>query len=211
MTGGPLLPVLQPGRRPHRPSVFDRLAVVGLGPAGAAVALAARHAFPSALVIGVDRNDRLETCVRLGAIDVGADDPIVIADAELVVLAVPRAEQDQWIARLPELVPGQAIITTLRGDEGVPDAAAVLPARFRFIAGHLCLAVCDADPRPLSAEGMAGAAWALIARDGDPDASKLAGFVSGLGARPVLVDGEDDLRAFLQQRDQALGAVADQT
>jgi prephenate dehydrogenase len=205
MTDGPLLPVLQPGRRPNRPSVFDRLAVVGLGPAGAAVALAARHAFPSALVIGVDRNDRLETCVRLGAIDVGADDPIVIADAELVVLAVPRAEQDQWIARLPELVPGQAIVTTLRSDEGVPDAAALLPARFRFVAGHICFAGSGTDLRRLSADELAGAAWVLVAADGDPDASKLAGFVSGLGARPVRLAGEDDLRAFLQQRAQAVG------
>ena len=204
MTDGPFLPVVEPGRRPDRSSVFDRLAVVGLGPMGAAVALAARHAFPSALVIGVDRNDRLENCVRLGAIDIGADDPMVIAEAELVVLAVSRAEQDQWIARLPELVPGQAIVTTLGSDEGVPGAAALLPARFRFIAGHVCFAGSSTDLRRLSAGELAGAAWALVATEGDPDVSKLAGFVSGLGARPVRLDGEDDLRAFLQQRDPAL-------
>jgi prephenate dehydrogenase len=200
MADGPFLPVVQPGRRPDRPAVFDRLAMVGLGPSGVAVALAARHAFPSALVIGVDRNDRLETCVRLGAIDIGADDPIVIAEAELVVLAVPRTEQDQWIAALPDLVPGQAIITTLQSDEGVPEAAALLPARFCFIAGHLCLALSGTDLRHLNTDEVAGAEWALIARDGDPDASTLAGFVSGLGARPVRLDGEADLRAFLQQR-----------
>ena len=204
MTDRPYLPVIQPGRRPDRPPVFDRLAVVGLGPSGAAVALAARHAFPSALVIGVDRNDRLETCVRLGAIDVGADDPVVIAEAELVVLAVPRAEQDHWIARLPELVPGPAIVTTLRSDEGVPDDAALLPARFRFVAGHVCFAGGGTDLRRVSADELAGAAWVLVANDDDPDASKLAGFVSGLGARPVRVDGADDLRAFLQQRAQAI-------
>jgi prephenate dehydrogenase len=204
MNDGPFLPVLPAGRRPDRPSVFDRLAIVGLGPAGAAVALAARRAFPSALVIGVDRNDRLETCIRLGAIDLGSDDPIVIAEAELVLFGVSAAEQESWVAAMPDLVPGRAILTSLSGNDGVPAAASSLPDRFRFIAGHLRAAPLAQDIRHASADALNGAAWALSAGAGDADAARLADFIRALGATPVVVADEGALQAFLRERPHAV-------
>ena len=50
---------------------------------------AARELWPTALVIGVDNKDVLETAMRLHAIDVAADDLIVLAEADLVILAAP--------------------------------------------------------------------------------------------------------------------------
>ncbi len=49
----------------------------------------ARELWPSALVIGVDNKDVLETAMRLHAIDVAADDLIVLAEADIVILAAP--------------------------------------------------------------------------------------------------------------------------
>lgn len=198
------LPVVQPGRGPSRASVFDRIAIVGLGPLGAAVALGARRAFPSALVIGVDRSDRLETCVRLGAIDIGAVDPIVVADADLVVLAVPRAEQERWLSAVAELIPGRALISSLQSDEGPPDGVCALPARLRFIAGHVQAAPVTNDLRQASADAVVGAAWALAATETDAEASKLAAFASGLGARPVMIGSEAGFDPFLRQRPEAV-------
>src|SRR6476469_6720279 len=86
------LPVIQPGR-PFAPSgsppLFDKIGIVGLGLIGGSIALAARQLWPRALVIGVDNKDVLETAMRMHAIDVAADDLIVLAEADIVILAAP--------------------------------------------------------------------------------------------------------------------------
>src|SRR3979490_885669 len=86
------LPVIQPGRPAPgagAPPIFDKIGIVGLGLIGGSIALAARQLWPKALVIGVDNKDVLETAMRLHAIDVAADDLIVLAEADVVVLGAP--------------------------------------------------------------------------------------------------------------------------
>src|SRR3977135_2270830 len=97
------LPVIQPGRpgpASGAPLIFGKIGIVGLGLIGGSIALAARQLWPKALVIGVDNKDVLETAMRLHAIDVAADDLIVLAEADLVSLAGPVR---QTIALLSEL------------------------------------------------------------------------------------------------------------
>src|SRR5437870_11891892 len=100
-----LLRVLQPSRPvpPERP-VFDKIGIVGLGLIGGSIALAARQTWPSSLVIGVDHKDVLETAMRLHAIDVAADDLIVLAEADLVILAAPVRQNIALLAELDEHV-----------------------------------------------------------------------------------------------------------
>jgi len=86
------LPVIQPGRplpASGAPPIFEKIGIVGLGLIGGSIALAARQLWPKALVIGVDNKDVLETAMRLHAIDVAADDLIVLAEADIVILAAP--------------------------------------------------------------------------------------------------------------------------
>src|SRR5438552_5448961 len=84
------LPVIQPrDARQGQPAVFDRVGIVGLGLIGGSIALRARELWPSALVIAVDNKDVLEIAMRLHAVDVAADDPVVLAEADLVVLSAP--------------------------------------------------------------------------------------------------------------------------
>jgi len=159
MADGPLLPVVQPGRQPARPSVFDRIAIVGLGPLGAAVGLAARQAFPSALVIGVDRNDRLETCVRLGAIDIGAGDPIVVAEAELILLALPRAEQERWLGAVAEWM---RVAVCAEEDAAAACRALLVPATTAWasrVEATLSLGLAEAA-RWKASWALAGLPWA---------------------------------------------------
>src|SRR5882724_9900140 len=97
------LPVIQPGelnRRPAQAPVFDKIGIVGLGLIGGSIALAARQIWPTSLVIGVDNKDVLETAMRLHAIDVAADDPIVLAEADLIILAAPVRQNIALIAEL---------------------------------------------------------------------------------------------------------------
>src|SRR3954471_5271451 len=84
------LPVIQPNRRPQgQPPVFEKIGIVGLGLIGGSIALAARQIWPASLVIAVDHEDVLEMAMRLHAIDVAADDLVVLAEADLVILAAP--------------------------------------------------------------------------------------------------------------------------
>ena len=87
------LPVIQPGRRVEgQAPIFAKIGIVGLGLIGGSIALASRQIWPSALVIGVDDKDVLEQAMRLHAIDVAADDLIVLAEADVVILATPVRE-----------------------------------------------------------------------------------------------------------------------
>src|SRR3954471_18338122 len=99
------LPVIQPGRRPAtRTPIFEKVGIVGLGLIGGSIALKARELWPTALVIAGDHKDVLETAMRLHAIDVAADDLIVLAEADIVVLAAPVKQNIALLAELDQHV-----------------------------------------------------------------------------------------------------------
>src|SRR5258707_11159400 len=107
------LPVIQPGaqRQPGLPPIFSKIGIVGLGLIGGSIALRARELWPSALVIAVDNKDVLETAMRLHAVDVAADDPVVLAEADLVVLSAPVNASIDLLGELDENVRTNAVIT----------------------------------------------------------------------------------------------------
>src|SRR5215831_8948557 len=131
-----LLPVVQPQLSSAEP-VFAKIGIVGLGLIGGSIALAARQIWPKSLVIAVDNKDVLETAMRLHAIDVAADDMIVLAEADLVVLAAPVKQNVALLAELDEYVRQPAVVTdTGSTKREVVAAAAALPPRLSFIGGH---------------------------------------------------------------------------
>src|SRR2546426_6209532 len=132
------LPVIQPGRPAEgQPPVSDKIGIVGLGLVAGSIALAAREVWPASLVIGVDNKDVLETAMRLHAIDVAADDLIVLAEADLVVLAAPVKQNIALLAELDDHVRQPAVVTdTGSTKRDIVSAAAALPPRFTFIGGH---------------------------------------------------------------------------
>src|SRR3954470_820123 len=91
--------------------MFHRIAIVGFGLIGGSIALAVRAKWPKALIIAVDRKDVIETAMRMHAADVGGDDLVMAADAELIVLAAPVRTNIEIVGRLAEYVPGDAIVT----------------------------------------------------------------------------------------------------
>lgn len=208
---GPFLPVIPAPRPPLRPAIFERVAVVGLAGVGRAVAMAVRQAFPSALVIGVDRNDRLEGCIRSGAIDIGADDPIIVADADLVLLDLSRSEQTEWLAAVPELIPGAATLVTLVFQEALPDGVTALPDRLSFVAGHVTLASRISDLRLVTAATLVDATWALAAGPGTAAVTRLEAFVRALGARPAVVATEAALAVLARETGVAPGSRDEST
>src|SRR5579864_5790862 len=114
MADGRELPVIQPGRgrsRDATPPIFEKIGIVGLGLIGGSIALRARELWPSALVIAVDNKDVLETAMRLHSVDVAADDLIVLAEADLVVLAAPVNASIDLLGELDENVRTNAVVT----------------------------------------------------------------------------------------------------
>jgi prephenate dehydrogenase len=222
-----VLPVIQPGRRDAQPPVFAKVGIVGLGLIGGSIALRARELWPTSLVIAVDNKDVLEMAMRLHAIDVAADDLIVLAEADLVVLAAPVRQNIAVVAELDSCIRQPAIITdTGSTKREIVNAARQLPERFTFIGGHplggaakggleharpdlfagrpwLLTPDTASDTGARAPGGRANGARAFQASDSDA-LEKLSTFIRSLGAEPRTLGAEahDKLLAFLSHLPQ---------
>ena len=202
------LPVIQPARRPEgQPPIFEKIGIVGLGLIGGSIALAARELWPAALVIAVDNKDVLETAMRLHAIDVAADDLVVLAEADLVVLAAPARQNIALLEALDENVRQSAVVTdTSSTKRAIVAAARGLPPRFTFVGGHPLGGAAKGGLEHARTDLFRGRPW-LLTPTGDgagPALEKLMGFVRALGAEPrvIGVDAHDRLLAFLSHLPQ---------
>jgi prephenate dehydrogenase len=197
------LPVIQPGRGAGRnaaPPIFDRIGIIGLGLIGGSIALRARELWPSALVIAVDNKDVLETAMRRHAIDVAADDPIVLAEADVVVLSAPVKQNIALVAGLDEYVRTPAVVTdTGSTKREIVAAAKSLPARFTFVGGHPLAGAARGGLEHARADLFAGRPWLLTQSN-----EKLTSFVRALGAEPRVIgaDVHDRLVAYLSHLPQ---------
>ena len=202
------LPVIQPNQRSvGQPPIFDKIGIVGLGLIGGSIALRARELWPSSLVIAVDQKDVLEAAMRLHAIDVAADDLVVLAEADLVVLAAPVRQNIELLAELDDNVRHPAIITdTGSTKRDVVAAAAQLPPRFTFIGGHPLAGAAQGGLERARPDLFEGRPWILTTKASDHSTplDKLSAFVRGLGAEPRVMEAaaHDRLLAYLSHLPQ---------
>jgi prephenate dehydrogenase len=203
------LPVIQPGRtaRTGQTPIFDKIGIVGLGLIGGSIALASRQLWPSSLVIAVDNKDVLETAMRLHAIDVAADDLIVLAEADLVILAAPVRQNLALLDALDENIRQPAVVTdTGSTKREIVEAARKLPARLTFIGGHPLGGAATSGLEHARPDMFKGRPWLFTpSGDGGGDAlEKLLSFAQALGAVPrtVSVAAHDRLLAFLSHLPQ---------
>lgn len=195
------LPVIQSGRREAgAPPIFEKIGIVGLGLIGGSIALRARELWPAALVIAVDTKDVLETAMRLHAIDVAADDLIVLAEADVVILAAPVKQNIALLAELDEHVRTRAVVTdTGSTKREIAAAAEALPPRFTFVGGHPLAGAARGGLEHARPDLFNGRPWLLTA-----SSEPLESFVRALGAVPriVPVDAHDRLLAYLSHLPQ---------
>jgi prephenate dehydrogenase len=207
-----VLPIIQP---PQAAPIFQRIGIVGLGLIGGSIALRARELWPTSLVIGVDNKDVLETAMRLHAIDVAADDLIVLAEADVVILAAPVKQNLALLAELDEHVRQPAVVTdTGSTKREIVAAAASLPPRFTFIGGHPLAGAAQGGLDHARPDLFVGRPWLLTpitnASDGarafqaSEGVDQLTAFIQALGAEPRIVpaDAHDRLLAFLSHLPQ---------
>src|SRR5215208_1951446 len=210
------LPVIQPGfeKQSAQPPIFSKIGVVGLGLIGGSIALRCRELWPSALVIAVDNKDVLETAMRLHAIDVAADDPVVLAEADIVILAAPVKQNIALLEELEENVGVPAIVTdTGSTKREIVAAAAGLPPRFTFIGGHPLAGAAHGGLEHARPDLFQGRPWLLTppaarrlqpSDHGGDALAKLTEFITALGAEPRILDSQahDRLLAFLSHLPQ---------
>jgi prephenate dehydrogenase len=201
------LPIADRQKPPDDPPLFPRIGIVGCGLIGGSLAMAARHRWPGSLVIAVDRKDVLETAMRLHAVDVGGDDLVMVADADLIVLAAPVRQNIRILERLGEYVPGPALVTDVGSTKvTTAEAARALPARLRFIGGHPLAGAATGGIDEARGDLFAGRPWFLAAETSraDDDIRRLEAFVTGIGAIPrrASADTHDLLLAYLSHLPQ---------
>src|SRR5215210_6576567 len=115
---------------------FRSISVIGLGLIGGSIALAVRERWPATRISGVDRKGVLAHAMGSGAIDRAADNPVEVADADLIVLAAPVRQNMKLLAEVAQRVPATAIVTDVGSTKrGIVDAASVLKCS-SFVGGH---------------------------------------------------------------------------
>ena len=215
------LPVIQPGQRAATGApIFGKIGIVGLGLIGGSIALKSRELWPASLVIAVDNKDVLETAMRLHAIDVAADDLIVLAEADIVILAAPVKQNVALLAELGEHVRQPAVITdTGSTKRDIVAAATAIPPRFTFIGGHPLAGAAHGGLDHARPDLFVGRPWLLTpATDGaltpvadgaralqaSDSIDKLTAFIQALGAEPRVMapDAHDRMLAFLSHLPQ---------
>jgi prephenate dehydrogenase len=118
--------------------LFERIAVIGVGLIGGSLASACRGHI-ARRVIGLDINQtHLRRAVALGLVDQPGDLPAGVAEADLVVVAVPvGAMVDVVRAIAPHLAPA-CIVTDVGSVKGdlVAEVEAEIPHGRAYVAGH---------------------------------------------------------------------------
>jgi prephenate dehydrogenase len=195
------------------PPVFHHIVIVGLGLIGGSIALAARKAWPGALVIGVDRHEVLEQAMVRHAIDVASPDLMIASEADLVVLATPVSQILDTLPRLDAFVGTSALVTDVGSTKrAILEAAAALPARLPFIGGHPLAGAARSGIETARPDLFVGRPWLLLPAEPGQEAlaSKLAEFVAGLGAEPTPVpsaEAHDRLVAIMSHLPQLTASV----
>ena len=201
------LPVFQPGTEPGAIPVFDKIAILGLGLIGGSLALAARQIWPRGMVIGVDQKRVLEQAMLRHAIDVAADDPVVIAEADLVILAAPVRDNIALLRDLENHLTGAAVVTDVGSTKReIVDAARCLPERLVFVGGHPLGGAPRGGFTHARPDLFKERPWLFTPTQGHQpqELSRLKEFVTALGAVPHVLSpaAHDRLIAFLSHLPQ---------
>jgi prephenate dehydrogenase len=173
--------------------LFPRAAVVGIGLIGGSFALAAKRAGLVGHVTGVARSE----ATRQGALKIGAADAVTsdaasaVAEADLVYLAAPIDSICGSLRTLgPHLRSGALVTDAGSAKTVILDAARALPPTVTFLGGHPMAGSEQAGIASARADLFAGSSYFLTPTPDTPaDAVEtLSALVSGLGARPVIVE-----------------------
>jgi prephenate dehydrogenase len=205
----------------RRGEAFSSIAVIGAGLVGGSVALAAMAAGIPRVVVTDHAPDVRERARRLGiGTEVVDRLDTAVADAELVMLAIPARHVAQVVEDLLPYIDMHAILTDAASLKSrlVPEIEDRIrrqdgdPAR--FVGGHPMAGSEQSGPEAATGSLFQAATWILTPTPVTSDQAlrRLSGFLASLGARVLAVPPErhDDLVAVVSHLPQvAASCLAD--
>ncbi|MFL5960860.1 MAG: prephenate dehydrogenase/arogenate dehydrogenase family protein [Gaiellaceae bacterium] len=192
-----------PARAPERKRPVARLAVVGTGLIGTSVALAAARAGTRCRGFDSD-GSMLERAAARGAVEPATSLADAVADAELVVVAVPVGAAAAVAQEALDAAGPDVIVTDVASTKR-PLASLTDP---RFVPGHPVAGGASGGPARAAADLFDAATWFLTPTDASAAESVafVERFVASLGARAVRTDADahDRLLALTSHLPHAL-------
>ena len=192
-----------PGPAPERQRAVERLAVVGTGLVGTSVALAAGRAGTRARGFDVDGGVLERTAAR-GAAQPASSLAEAVADAELVVVAVPVGAAPAVVQEVLDAAGPDTVVTDVASTKR-PLGSVTDP---RFVPGHPVAGGATGGPARAAADLFDAAIWFLTPTESSSVESVqlVERFVASLGARAVRTDADahDRLLALTSHLPHAL-------
>ena len=187
----------------ERPRAVERLAVVGTGLVGTSVALAAGRG--GVRCRGYDADSGvLDSAASRGALEPAPSLADAVADAELVVVAVPVGSAPAVVQEVLDAVDEGTVVTDVASTKR-PLASILDP---RFVPGHPVAGGATGGPARAAADLFDAATWFLAPTDASAADSigLVERFVASLGAQAVRTDAaaHDRLLALTSHLPHAL-------
>lgn len=171
---------------------IPRLCIVGVGLIGGSIGLAAKVRGAADHVVGVEPDaDNWVDALKIGAVDeITNDIELGVRDADLVILAVPVEAIRQLLPRLaPILKPGAVVTDTGSVKEIIVKAAEGVDS-LSFVGSHPMAGSEKGGAVHSRADMFGNATWVIVPPTNsasDSAVEYVAGFVSALGAKPLLL------------------------
>lgn len=168
-------------------TALSKVAIIGIGLIGASIALAARHHKSESRIALYDRDEAV--CKTAQDLNIGdeicADSAACVADADLVILAVPVGAMKAVMNEIKDHLKQGAIITDTGSTKRsvIRDIGPLIPNTCHLVAGHPLAGTEFSGPEAGFPSLFDGRYW-LIIPGGAPQekVSQLEQFLSALGA-----------------------------
>ncbi|MDC0563483.1 prephenate/arogenate dehydrogenase family protein [Alphaproteobacteria bacterium] len=176
-------------------TALSKVAIIGIGLIGASIALAARHRKSDCHIALYDRDEAVRKTAR--GLNIGdeicADSAACVADADLVILAVPVGAMKAVMSKIKSHLKQGAIITDTGSTKRsvIRDIVPLIPDNCHLIAGHPLAGTEFSGPEAGFPSLFEGRYWLIIPGEAPQEkVSQLEQFLSALGAMTEQMDAE---------------------
>ena len=168
-------------------TALSKVAIIGIGLIGASIALAARHHKSESRIALYDRDEAVrKTAQDLNIGDeICADSAACVADADLVILAVPVGAMKAVMNEIKDHLKQGAIITDTGSTKRsvIRDIGPLIPNTCHLVAGHPLAGTEFSGPEAGFPSLFDGRYWLIIPGEAPQEkVSQLEKFLSALGA-----------------------------
>lgn len=177
-------------------SLFDRVALIGIGLIGSSISLGIRRAGLARSVVGhAKTSSTREIALKLGLVEEAYPSAAeTVASADLVILCVPIGVCGELAAEIAPRLKLGAILTDVGSVKGavVRDVAPHVPAGVHFVPGHPIAGTEHSGPESGFAELFDGR-WCVLTPPPGADegaVDRLAAFWRGLGSNVEIMGAE---------------------